>query len=63
MLARGEKPEVYLDFPVDVTDYELVDLFNWQEEVKDMVSQLEFVRMVDVQAETVDKYIRRKDKT
>lgn len=58
LLARGEKPEVYLDFPVDVTDYELVDLFNWQEEVKDMVSQLEFVRMVDVQAETVDKYIR-----
>jgi superfamily II DNA or RNA helicase len=58
LLARGEKPEVYLDFPVDVTDYELIDLFNWQEEVKDMISQLEFVRMVDVQTETVERYIR-----
>lgn len=56
--AKGEKPEVCLDFPVDVTDYELIDLFNWQEEVKDMISQLEFVRMVDVQSETVERYIR-----
>ncbi len=58
LLARGEKPEAYLDFPVDVMDYELVDLFNWQEEVKGMISQLEFVRMVDVQTETVEKYIK-----
>lgn len=58
LLARGEKPEVYLDFPVDVADYELIDLFNWQEEVKNMISQLEFVRMVDVQSETIEKYIR-----
>lgn len=58
LIAQGEKPEVYLDFPIDVTDYELVDMFNWQEEVKDMVSQLEFVRMVSVQAETVERYIR-----
>jgi type I site-specific restriction endonuclease len=56
--AKGEKPEVCLDFPVDVADYELIDLFNWQEEVKDMVSQLEFVRMVDIQSETVERYIR-----
>jgi superfamily II DNA or RNA helicase len=58
LLARGEKPEVYLDLPVDVTDDELIDLFNWQDEVKDMISQLEFVRMVDVQTETVERYIR-----
>lgn len=58
LLARGEKPAVYLDFPVDVTDYELIDLFNWQEEAANMISQLEFVRMVDVQAETIEKYIR-----
>lgn len=49
LLAKGEKPSVYLDFPIDVQDYEIVDLFDWQEEVKDMVSQIEFVRMVDVQ--------------
>src|SRR5665648_441320 len=47
-----------LDFPVDVADYELIDLFNWQEEVKDMISQLAFVRMVDVQTETIERYIR-----
>lgn len=58
LLAQGEKPEVYLDFPVDITDYELIDLFNWQDEVKNMISQLEFVRMVDVQKETVERYIR-----
>ena len=58
LLARGEKPSVLLDFPVDVADYELIDLFNWQDEVKDMVSQLEFVRMVDVQTETIERYIR-----
>jgi len=39
-------------------DYELINLFNWQEEVQGMISQLEFVRMVDVQAETISRYIR-----
>jgi len=58
LIAKGEKPSVYLDFPIDVKDYELVDLFNWQEEVKDMVSQMEFVRMVDVQSETIARYLR-----
>lgn len=58
LINRGEKPSVYLDFPVDVADYELIDLFNWQDEVKDMISQLEFVRMVDVQTETIERYIR-----
>jgi len=58
LLARGEKPSVYLDFPVDVIDFELIELFDWQNEVKDMISQLEFVRMVDVQTETIDRYIR-----
>ena len=58
LLARGEKPPVYLDFPIDVLDYELIDLFNWQEEVKDMISSLEFIRMVDVQSETINRYIR-----
>lgn len=58
LLARGEKPVVCLDLPVDVADYELIDLFNWQEEAANMISQLEFVRMVDVQAETIERYIR-----
>lgn len=58
LIAKGEKPSVYLDFPVDVDDYELIDLFNWQEEAKNMISQMEFVRMVDVQSETIERYIR-----
>jgi hypothetical protein len=43
---------------VEATDYEVVDLFNWQSEVKDLISQLEFVRMVDVQSENLGRYIR-----
>ena len=58
LIAKGEKPSVFLDFPLDVTDYQLIDLFNWQDEVKGMISQLEFVRMVDVQTETIERYIR-----
>ena len=58
MLFKGEKPEVWLDMPIDVDDYEIIDLFNWQNSVKDMISQIEFVRRVDVQSETVDRYIK-----
>ncbi|MEG1601963.1 MAG: DEAD/DEAH box helicase, partial [Citrobacter sp.] len=58
LYARGEKPEVLIDWPVDATDYELVDVFNWQEEAAGMISQMEFVRRVDVQAETIEKYVR-----
>lgn len=58
MTYKGEKPVAYLDIPIDVADFETIDLFNWQEEVKNMISQLEFVRMVDVQSETVERYIR-----
>ena len=58
LYARGEKPEALLDWPVDATDYELVDLFNWQEEAAGMISQMEFVRRVDVQSETVERYVR-----
>ena len=58
LYAKGEKPEAIVDYPVDATDYELVDLFNWQEEAAGMLSQMEFVRRVNVQSETVERYIR-----
>lgn len=58
IFAKGEKPEVLIDYPVHVTDMEHVDLFNWQEQAKDMVSQIEFTRRVSVQSETVERYIR-----
>ena len=58
MLFQGEKPEAWLDVPIDVSDYEIIDLFNWQNSVKDMISQIEFVRMMDAQSETVERYIK-----
>ena len=58
LYAKGEKPEALIDWPVDALDYELVDIFNWQEESQGMISQLEFVRRVDVQTETIERYVR-----
>lgn len=58
LYAKGEKPEALIDWPVDATDYELVDIFNWQEEADGMISQMEFVRRVNVQSETIEHYVR-----
>ena len=58
LYAKGEKPEALIDWPVDATDYELIDIFNWQEEAEGMISQMEFVRRVDVQSETIERYVR-----
>lgn len=58
LYRKGEKPDAIIDYPVDATDYELVDIFNWQEEAAGMISQMEFVRQVDVQTETIERYVR-----
>jgi len=58
LYAKGEKPEALIDWPVDATDYELVDIFNWQDEAEGMISQMEFIRRVDVQTETIERYVR-----
>lgn len=58
LYAKGERPEALIDYPVDATDYEIVDIFNWQEEAVGMISQMEFVRRVDVQSETIERYVR-----
>ncbi len=58
LYSRGEKPEALVDWPVDATDYELVDIFNWQDEAEGMISQMEFIRRVDVQTETIERYVR-----
>lgn len=36
----------------------LVDIFNWQEDAAGMISQMEFVRRVEVQTETIERYVR-----
>ena len=58
MFKRGEKPDALIDYPIYAIDYELIDLFNWQEQAKDMISQAELTRRVSAQSETIDKYIR-----
>ena len=58
LYAKGERPEAVIDYPVDATDYEVVDIFNWQEEASGMISQMEFIRRVDVQSETIERYVR-----
>ncbi|NLB33857.1 MAG: ATP-dependent helicase, partial [Tissierellia bacterium] len=56
---QGEKPDLYLDIPIYETDYEEINLFNWRDDIKNMISQNEFVRMVSVQGETISKYINK----
>lgn len=58
LYAQGEKPDAVIDYPVNASDYEIVDVFNWQEEAAGMISQMEFIRRVDVQSETIERYIR-----
>lgn len=58
LFRQGQKPEALVDYPVHMTGYETVDLFNWQDKAKDMVSQIGFVQMVSAQNETIERYIR-----
>ena len=58
MFKKGEKPDVLIDYPIHAVDYEIIDLFNWQEKAKDMISVLELTRRVSAQSETIEKYIR-----
>ena len=58
LFRKGEKPETLIEFPVHMTGFETIDLFNWQEQAKDMVSQVALAQMVDKQSETIDRYIR-----
>lgn len=58
LYAKGEKPDAIIDFPVSATDYEAVDVFNWQEEAAGMLSQMECIRRVDAASETVERKIR-----
>lgn len=60
MLRKGEKPIAYLDIPINFDDFEVIDLFNWQKEAQNMLSQQDFTRMVDVQYETILDYLRDK---
>ncbi len=58
LFRQGIRPDAIIDYPVHMTGYETVDLFNWQEQSKNMLSQMAFTQMVNVQSETVERYIR-----
>lgn len=58
LFTKGEKPEALVDFPIHAMDYEVIDLFNWQDKAQNMISQLELTRRVSAQSETIDRYIR-----
>ena len=57
---RACKPDALIDWPISALDYELVDIFNWQEEAQNMYSQQELVRHLSVQkTQTIEEYIRK----
>lgn len=58
LIRRGEKPAALIDLPIDIFDFELIDVFNWKDKAEGMISQIEFVRKVDVQSETLSRYIK-----
>ena len=58
MFKKGEKPAVLVDFPISVMDYEVIDIFNWQDKASQMYSEMELTRHVTAQEETISKYIR-----
>lgn len=58
MFQKGEKPTVLVDFPIHAMDYEVIDIFNWQDKANQMYSEMELVRHVTAQEETISRYIR-----
>ncbi len=58
LMERRKKPEALLDWPIEAMDYELVELFDWQEQAEGMLSQMELVRQVSAQEETIERKIR-----
>jgi hypothetical protein len=47
-----------VDFPISVIDYEMIDIFNWQDKASQMYSEMELVRHVTAQEETISRYIK-----
>ena len=58
MFAKGEKPEAIIDYPVHVTDIEPIDLFNWQEQAKGMLSLIELTKRINVRGKQIRRLLR-----
>ena len=46
MFMKGEKPAILIDYPISVMDYEVIDIFNWQDKASQMYSEIELTRHV-----------------
>lgn len=58
LFVKGEKPNVLIDYPVHMMDYEQIDLFNWQEKAEKMLSTLELIRRINVRGKQIRKCIQ-----
>ena len=58
MFAKGEKPEAIIDYPVHVADIEPIDLFNWQEQAKGMLSFMELTKRINVRGKQIRRLLR-----
>ncbi|NLW91346.1 MAG: DEAD/DEAH box helicase family protein [Syntrophomonadaceae bacterium] len=56
-LQAGEKPDTILPHNIFVRDYEIVDLFDWQEEIKDMMSLHELAMELYVDDATARRWV------
>src|SRR5262249_36107181 len=58
-LARGERPTTVLDIGLWARDYQEVDIFNWQQEVADMLSVPDVERELGVAGGGVRREVER----
>ena len=58
MFAKGEKPEAIIDYPIHIADIEPIDLFNWQEQAKGMLSLIELTKRINVRGKQLRKLLR-----
>lgn len=57
--GRGEKPSIILDLALEALGFEEIDLFNWQEVVRDMLSAADMDRELAVTEGTVKRALER----
>jgi len=57
--GKGEKPKVILDLALQTLDYEEINVFNWQEVVRDMLSAADMDRELAVAEGTVRRALDR----
>ena len=58
MFAKGKKPEAIIDYPIHIADIEPIDLFNWQEQAKGMLSLIELTKRINVRGKQLRKLLR-----